>query len=252
MYLNVAAPSFGQYANAYAQSRAGYPGEEIIKELREEYHFDRHWTIADLGTGTGLSSIPFLKNGNCVLSIDHDGNMLEKGENLSSSKFWVYERIQNKAERTSFRDHIADLIVIGTAFHWFDVNKAKEEFQRILTEKAVVVLVWNLRDSSKEGFTRDYENALLRHSEKYNKLFGENRYEDSIKILYGPETNSYKRKIFSHSQEWDKKTLENRVCSSAWYSDELLADLNMLFDHYQKNNTVTIEYATYLYHGRLV
>ena len=42
-------------------------------------------------------------------------------------------------------DKSVDFITVAQAFHWFDRNKAKIEFQRILKTKGKVILVWNSR-----------------------------------------------------------------------------------------------------------
>jgi hypothetical protein len=51
-------------------------------------------------------------------------------------------------------------MTVGTAFHWFDMEKTKQEFNRIARPHAWVVLVWNVRDIE-SPLIHDYENLLL-------------------------------------------------------------------------------------------
>src|ERR1700704_4908892 len=48
----------------------------------------------------------------------------------------AFTSIASAAERTGLQDSSVDGITVATAFHWFDQDKAKSEFRRILKANA--------------------------------------------------------------------------------------------------------------------
>lgn len=237
-------PLFGAFAKEYAQSRPGYP-KEILAVLSTKYGFNKSWLVADIGAGTGLSSKLFLDNGNTTFSVEPDLAMLEQGQGLTEK----FEGILSRAENTGFRNQVIDLIVVATAFHWFDLESTKQEFHRILAPNGVVSIFINLRDNTGDDFTSAYESLLLSHSQRYKTLFGDNAHENAIRELFSESVCEIE--TFANPQVWDKETLINRTRSAAWFSEPLLIDALDLFEKYQQNNQVIMKYETYLYHGHL-
>jgi SAM-dependent methyltransferase len=45
---------------------------------------------------------------------------------------------------------VADAVVVGQAFHWFDATTALAEFRRVLRDGGRLGLVWNVRDRGQE------------------------------------------------------------------------------------------------------
>ena len=50
-----------------------------------------------------------------------------------------------------------DFLTAGQAFHWFDSEKARGEFQRLLKPSGWVVLIWNERQGVTYPLGNDYE-----------------------------------------------------------------------------------------------
>lgn len=59
---------FSNRVEEYIKFRPSYP-TEIIKILEDAFAFNQTNIVADIGSGTGISSTPFLKNGNVVSGI---------------------------------------------------------------------------------------------------------------------------------------------------------------------------------------
>ena len=68
------------------------------------------------------------------------------------------------------------------AFHWFDREKAKLEFRRILKPTGHVILIWNSRKKGASPFLEAYENLLQQFATDYSAV----RHVHLILRLYWP------------------------------------------------------------------
>src|SRR5437773_2428243 len=150
---------FSNRVGNYIKYRPDYSGA-IIDLLNEECGLNQQSIIADIGSGTGILSELFLKNGNRVFGIEPNAPMRGAGEKLLErhSKF---TSIEGSAEATTLPDDSVDFVVAGQAFHWFDQKLARDEFSRILKPSFWVVLIWNERRTDSTPFLRAYEQMLL-------------------------------------------------------------------------------------------
>src|SRR5262245_66152871 len=81
-----------------------------------------------------------------------------------------FHSIDGSAEQTTLADHSIDYIVAGQAFHWFDRQKARQEFARILRPDGWVVLMWNDRRIGTTSFLCDYEGLLHEFATDYTQV----------------------------------------------------------------------------------
>ncbi|HVS95403.1 MAG TPA: methyltransferase domain-containing protein [Puia sp.] len=72
---------FSDRVEDYVKYRPGYP-EGIIAWLRDAYGLSPEWDVADIGSGTGISTELFLRNGNTVFAVEPNREMREKAESL--------------------------------------------------------------------------------------------------------------------------------------------------------------------------
>ena len=97
-------------------------------------------TVADIGCGTGILTcqvIPYVKK---IYGIEPNLSMLKFAEeNMSQETKFV--SINMTAERTGLSTESIDCILVGQAFHWFDVYAFKKEAFRILKKNGRLVLV---------------------------------------------------------------------------------------------------------------
>lgn len=85
--------------------------------------------------------------------------MREAGE-AYLAQYPDFHSILGIAKRLILEAASIDFMTVGTAFHWFDMEKTKQEFNRIARPYAWVVLVWNVR-GIESPLIHDYENLLL-------------------------------------------------------------------------------------------
>src|SRR5581483_3778885 len=134
----------------YVKYRPDYP-RQILVMLREKIGLSPGWRIADIGSGTGISTGMFLENGNEVFAVEPNAKMRQAAEE------WLGENpkfhsIDASAELTTLPGTCIDLIVCAQAFHWFDLGKCKIEFLRILKPGGWCALIWNERKTAGSRF----------------------------------------------------------------------------------------------------
>ncbi|TLD72488.1 class I SAM-dependent methyltransferase [Phragmitibacter flavus] len=240
----------------YVRYRPSYPAE-MMPLLRRETGLSEASTVADIGSGTGISSKLFLEAGCSVFGVEPNMEMRTAAENLLSG-YPKFHTINGKAQETGLPDQSVDLIVAAQAFHWFNLPETRQEFSRILKPKpqpkGQIALIWNVRDSDSTPFLRDYEALLLRFGTDYAKV----RHEqiDTVELtrfFNGPYTTH----CFPNLQWLDHPSLEGRLMSSSYAPvegepghAEMIAELRRLFDLHQSANKVCIEYQTQLNLGR--
>lgn len=132
------AGSFGAAADVYDRSRPSYPVEAVRWLLPDDAH-----RVLDLGAGTG-------KLTGVLLGLGLDVVAVEPSEPMRSYVSSRAERLAGSAEQVPLPDASLDAVLVGQAFHWFDVGPALREAARVLRPGGTLGLLWNLRDESVE------------------------------------------------------------------------------------------------------
>ena len=246
---------FSSRVENYVKYRPNYP-QEIISFLSEQKILSKNYSIADIGAGTGILSELFLKNGNTVYGVEPNDEMRKAGENLLR-KYDKYFSIKGSAEDTTLSKGNVEIITAGQAFHWFDVEKSRKEFLRILTPEGWVILIWNRRKRETVDFLKDYEKLLLKYGTDYKII--EKKKLDFDKFFRGDIGTNYKKIQFENQQVFDYEGLKGRLLSTSYiplsdnprYKDMIL-ELQQLFKNHQKNGIIKFLYKTEVYHGKLM
>ena len=244
---------FSNRADNYAKFRPGYPGA-VIEILKSECGLDENSVIADIGSGTGILSELFLKNGSSVFAIEPNAAMRRTAEDLLK-KHPKFKSIDAAAEATTLDTASVDFVTAAQAFHWFDRKKAKREFARILKPEGWVVLIWNERRLDSTAFLRAYEELLLRYGTDYEKVRHEN-VAGEIATFFAPE--AFELRTLENAQHFDFESLKGRLLSSSYAPDQnqpnfsaMLSELQEVFNRNQKEGIVSFEYDTKIYYGHL-
>jgi SAM-dependent methyltransferase len=125
---------------AYVAYRERYDPEVVLPVLREWCGLEPDWLIADIGAGTGMLSDVFLANGNRVLAIEPNAEMREACLDLHPGNA-ALTIIDGTAETTGLPDVSVDVVAVGRALHWFDLDATLPEFRRILKPNGWVVVL---------------------------------------------------------------------------------------------------------------
>jgi ubiquinone/menaquinone biosynthesis C-methylase UbiE len=149
---------FTNRVDHYVKYHPSYPCA-VLDLLRTECGLTRSSIVADVGSGTGILSELFLNNCNRVLGIEPNKVMREACKR-PLARHPLFASVAATAEATTLDDTSADFVTAGQAFHWFDLERARAEFARILKLAGWAVLVWNWRRKSTTPFLAAYERLL--------------------------------------------------------------------------------------------
>src|ERR1019366_4976670 len=127
----------------YIASRPDYPGA-LYAALRDYCAPSEAVTVADVGAGTGLLTQGLLRNGYRVVAVEPNADMRGASDRLLNGTDG-YRSVAGCAESMPLGAASIHLITAAQAFHWFEVDRARAEFLRVLTEKGLVALIWNDR-----------------------------------------------------------------------------------------------------------
>ena len=237
----------------YIRYRPSYP-EEIVTTLAGRAGLTATSQVVDVGSGTGISATLFLRQGYAVIGVEPNAAMRTAAERLLADEP-RFTSVGATAEATTLPDRSADLIIAGQAFHWFESERARVEFARILKPNGYVALIWNARLDS-TPFLRNYDDLIQRFGTDYNTVRHETVSDTFVREFFAPQPMQIE--YWPNAQHFDYAGLEGRLLSSSYTPNEhdpryapMLAALRRLFDTYQEHGLVTIEYQTVVYSGRL-
>ncbi|HLW85376.1 MAG TPA: class I SAM-dependent methyltransferase [Candidatus Sulfotelmatobacter sp.] len=237
----------------YIRYRPGYP-PEVLNALKMECGLTAAHIIADIASGTGIWTRMLLQNGNAVIGVEPNLEMRDAGERLLA-EFSKFTSVAGTAEATTLADRSVDFVTAAQAAHWFDRQRSRQEFARILKPGGWLVLMWNERLTDSTPFLRDYENLLLTFGTDYQDV----RHEKTTAVVnefFDPAP--FHERAFPMQQEFDYAGLEGRLLSSSYVPGPghpkhapMLRELRRIFDIHAVEDQVAFEYKTRLYFGRL-
>jgi SAM-dependent methyltransferase len=236
----------------YVRYRPGYP-EEILTLLQRDAGLSANSSVADVGSGTGISAAMLLRAGCRVIGVEPNREMREAAEKMLAAES-RFRSVDATAQKTTLPDQSVDLIVAAQAFHWFDTPETRAEFSRILKPGGHVALIWNERKLEATPFLRDYEALLLRFGVDYERVRHENIDPSKLAHFF---RGSFTTHIFANAQHFDYAGLEGRLLSSSYapaagHPDHkpMLVELRRVFDQHQQNGQIIFDYDTRVHLGR--
>ena len=246
---------FSDRVKNYVKYRPHYP-KEILHILEEKIKLIPQWIIADIGSGTGISSELFVENGNTVFGVEPNKNMRSAAKEYYSQKN-NFISINGSAENTTLKDNEVDVIITGQAFHWFNINEAKDEFIRISKEGSYTVIFWNQRKTGDSPFQQEYELFLHKYCKEYDKTTQKNITSAQFCKFYG--SKQYSLVKLNNLQKFDFEGLKGRLQSSSYSPTindpvypEMINSLQQIFKNHEVNNQIIFEYDTEIYYGKII
>lgn len=243
---------FSDRVENYVRYRPGYPGQ-VLDVLRAETGLAPAHTIADVGSGTGISAKLFLDAGHPVYAVEPNAEMRAAAEAMLGGDA-RFHSVSGSAEATTLPDASVDYVVAAQAFHWFDPAAVGAEWRRILRPGGWMVLLWNTRQTDSTPFLRAYEALLHEHGTDYASVNHENVTDESLRVALG---EGYARRAVPSAQVFDYEGLKGRLLSSSYAPNvdhpghaPMLQALRRIFDDHQQDGRVRFEYDTEIYFGR--
>jgi SAM-dependent methyltransferase len=252
MPVKDATQRFSSRVDNYVRFRPGYP-PEVLELLKSECGLTPESVIADIAFGTGIFTRMLLENGNRVFGVEPNDEMRRAGETFLQH-YSRFTSVAGTAEATTLHEHTFDLITAAQAAHWFDGEKARDEFKRILKPASWLALLWNDRRIDSTEFHREYEQLLRTYGTDYEEV----RQTSLAVAIEAFFTQSFQMRAFEHKQTFDYAALEGRLLSSSYIPqtghvqyEPMLRDLQRIFNRHQHNGLVSFDCDTRVYYGQL-
>lgn len=241
---------FSDRVENYAKHRPGYP-PEVLELFEAEMELTEDSVIADIGSGTGISSCIFLENGNEVYGVEPNAKMRASAERILS-RFDKFRSVDGTAEATGLPGRSMDIVVAAQAFHWFRPEETRAEFKRILKPGGWAALMWNERQLNTTPFLTDYEQFLLKFANDYTAVRHDNINDTTLLEFFGKR---FERASFPNAQVLDIHGLLGRAASSSYMpspGDGRFADmeneLRGLFAKHAESGRITVFYDTNVFY----
>jgi len=158
--------NFSAQSNEYARFRPGYPPELLEEICQLCSAFDCAW---DCATGNGQIAAALSEHFRQVEATDISENQLKNAIQKPNIRYQVAA-----AEAAVFPPGIFDLVIVGQAAHWFDLEKFYPEVRRVLKPGGILALIgYNLLEIDVET------DAVVQHL--YSDVLG--KYWDAERHL---------------------------------------------------------------------
>lgn len=237
----------------YVRYRPGYP-RGLLDVLREHAGLRTGLWVADIGSGTGIASRLLLDAGCEVFAVEPNAAMRDAAENQLGGNP-LFHSVAAPAETTTLPEQSVDMILSAQAFHWFDRERARAEFTRILKPSGSIALVWNVRQTDSAPFLRDYEALLKTFATDYAQVRHENVDDTAFRSFF--TQGRYEKHLLPNAQHFDFEGLRGRLLSSSYAPAEghpshtpMLAELRRIFDAHQRDGEVSFFYDTEIVIGK--
>ena len=242
---------------SYRRYRPGYPAE-AVETLRQACGLGADAQVADVAAGTGLLTEVLLAAGFAVTAVEPNAEMREACATLEAQ----YPRLRvaaGTAEATGLPDASVDLITVAQAMHWFDLEKTKAEFARVLNHPAEparrgprdvkpggwCAVLYIHRRLSGDAFHDGYEALLREFGVDYLAVKGQHMGRKRLAAFFAPEPMECA--TFENAQSFDYAGLEGRILSSSYMPrlgqarfEEMRAAARRLFAETRREGKVTM------------
>lgn len=239
---------------SYRRFRPSYP-PELADRLRSVCGLSPDSVIADVAAGTGLLTQVFLAAGFRVTAVEPNAEMRAACGSLAA-EFPRLEIVEGVAEATGLPDHSIDLITVAQAMHWFDLEKARAEFCRVLKPGGWCAVLYNNRHPGGDAFHEGYEELLDEFGIDYAAVKGQHMGRKRLAAFFAP--SSMECAAFPNEQSFGLVDLEGRVLSSSYMPrpghprfEAMGEAIRRLFDRTQTSGRVTMKHDCVVCWGKL-
>ncbi|MBY0358230.1 MAG: class I SAM-dependent methyltransferase [Candidatus Obscuribacterales bacterium] len=137
---------FTELAQHY-HHRPGY-SEIVLKALLHlSKHPDGKLDVVDVGAGTGKLTRQLCELGiKSLKAIEPNPAMRANGQEYT--KEFSLQWLEGSGEATNLPSASVDWVLMGSSFHWVNLERGLSEFHRILRPGGMLTILWNPRDLS--------------------------------------------------------------------------------------------------------
>jgi SAM-dependent methyltransferase len=198
-----------EVAVLYDRARPDYPAEAVefaLQPLRGRPDL----RALDVGAGTGKLTRQLCAAGVTTIAVEPAPGMLKVLKHTVSRA----QVLAGSAEELPLPDAAVDLVAVGQAFHWFDLDRALPELARVLRPGGRMALFYNSRNGS-VAWVRELSGLIGDH-----RAHAEAHRERDPRVMGPFEPEAFAE--FRHQQELDADALAELVGTRS-YSIQLPA-----------------------------
>jgi SAM-dependent methyltransferase len=248
------AERFTGRVESYRRYRPGYPAE-IAAALRRECGMQGDARLVDVAAGTGLLTEVLIEEGFAVTAVEPNAEMRAACAEMTA-EYPKLRVVEGTAEATGLADGSADLITVAQAMHWFDLERARAEFARVLRPGGWCAVIYNDRRLGGDPFHNGYEQLLREYGVDYMAVKQQHVGRGRLAEFFAPE--EMRMAVFPNAQELTLEGLMGRVLSSSYIPKpgstgfaELQTAVERLFAENERDGVVRMEYECVVGYGRL-
>jgi SAM-dependent methyltransferase len=236
---------FTDLAGVYARCRPDYPAA-AMEFIVQHAGLDSRSVVADIGSGTGISSRQLAARGVRVIGVEPNASMRRQAEGEPDHRDRIDYR-DGTGEATGLPDASADAVVSAQAFHWFNAEAALREFRRTVKPGGWVALMWNERDES-DPATAAYGRIVGSSPEA--RAVEEPRKAAVLALRRCPLFTNWQERLFAHEQLCDEDGVLGRAFSATYAPKEpapaarFAEDLRRVFAEFQQGGAFHLRYVT--------
>lgn len=199
---------FNGFGNVYDQSRPAPPREVIA--LLEGYVGKKPGKVADVGCGTGLSTLLWFQEAGEVTGVEPNDDMRAVAESkwreLGEPEGLTF--VKALSHELPFEDNSVDIITCSQSFHWMEPESTLREFARVLRPGGVFATYdydwppsfnWQVEDAYMKLYHHagDLAKELAPEEQQARKWSKDNH----LRNIRQSGLFRYTREIVSHSRE---------------------------------------------------
>jgi SAM-dependent methyltransferase len=236
----------------YVKYRPGYPAG-VIAVLQADAGLSAKSVVADIGSGTGISTRLFAPHVELVFAVEPNPEMRAEAEREEPANV---VSVDGTAEATGLAGRTVDFVVAATAFHWFKSGEARREFRRILKPQGLVVLMWNMRKRHASALGEAYDQLLREFGTDYKPQVMSDKWNAPAEEFFG--AGKFEHRTLANHQDFDFEGLQGRLLSASYAPlpghekyEPMIARLREIFERCEVNGEVRFDYDTQVYWGRV-
>jgi len=244
---------FNDRADNYNKYRPGYP-DALLTFLFTYNQITSSSCVLEVGAGTGILSQKIATWGCRLTAMEPNDQMRAKAQ-AALQQFSNCNVVCGSAENTGLPNESVDLIVCAQAFHWFNMQAARAEFQRILKNGKQVAIIWNMRNTE-TAFEQEYQQVILKFSIDYLTVIKREERGNDLATFFHQGTFVQKQFVYDTYLTFEQllgRTLSYSYMPNTGHpaSHEMTKALQLLFDQHQYKGLVGLSYHTKLFIGTL-
>lgn len=243
---------------AYRRFRPTYP-PAVVDLLVRECGLAPEAQIADIAAGTGIFTETLLAADFRVTAVEPNEEMRAACAALQSA-YPKLTIVDGTAESTGLPAHSIHLITVAQAMHWFDPDRARSEFLRILRAKQEgsgwCAVVYNNRRLSGDPFHDGYERLLLDYGTDYAAVKQQHMGGQRLAQFFAPA--KMQTATLPNPQPLTLEALAGRVLSSSYSPqpghprfEAMRSAMARLFAETEENGVVTMHHDCVVCWGQL-